>query len=76
MMAALTQEIAMRVAENLRQRRKAAGLTQEALGFRAWIHPTWISHLESGNVHPSLATVARLAGALDIDPSELLARHC
>ena len=76
MTAALTDEIAVRFSANLRDRRKAAGLSQEALGFRASIHPTWISHLESGTAYPSLATVARLAGALDIDPSELLGKHC
>ena len=73
-MAALADEIAIRFSANLQERRKAAGLTQEALGLCASIHPTWISHLESGTAHPSLATVARLAGALGIDPSELLAR--
>jgi len=75
MMAALIDEIAVRFSENLRERRKAASLSQEALGLSASIHPTWISHLESGTAHPSLATVARLAGALGIDPSELLARE-
>jgi transcriptional regulator with XRE-family HTH domain len=74
MTAALSNETAMRFSANLRHRRKAAGLTQKALGLRAAIHPTWISHLESGTAHPSLDTIARLAEALGIDASDLLAR--
>lgn len=73
-MGADIPEVTGRFAANLARARKRAGLTQEALGFASWIHPTWVSHLESGRVNPGLATIARLAGALGIDASDLLAR--
>lgn len=65
--------VAERFARNLTQRRKRAGLTQEALAFRASTHPTWISHLESGNTNPRLDTIAKLAAALQVQPGDLLA---
>jgi transcriptional regulator with XRE-family HTH domain len=60
-------------AANLVHHRKRADLTQEALAFRASVHPTWISHLESGEANPRLDTVSRLAVALDLTPADLLA---
>jgi transcriptional regulator with XRE-family HTH domain len=65
--------VAERFARNLTQRRKQAGLTQEALALRASVHPTWISHLESGRRNPTLSTISRLAGALGLTPADLLA---
>jgi transcriptional regulator with XRE-family HTH domain len=74
-MSADISEVTRRFARNLACARRRARLTQEALAFQAGLHPTWISHLESGRPNPRLDTVARLAGALDIDPGELLMRH-
>lgn len=39
-------------------------MSQEALGLRADIHPTWISHLESGRVNPTWGNVRRIAVGL------------
>jgi transcriptional regulator with XRE-family HTH domain len=41
-------------------------LSQEALGHRADIHPTWISHIESGRVNPTWGNVRRIAGGLRV----------
>jgi transcriptional regulator with XRE-family HTH domain len=60
-------------AVNLTTARKRAGLTQEEVAFKAAIHPTWISHLESGRVNPTLSTIAKLASALEVEPEDLLA---
>ena len=49
----------------VRRRRERAGLTQENLAFEADLHTTYISLLERGLRNPSLATVERLAEALD-----------
>lgn len=57
----------------LRQLRTERGLSQEELGHAADIHPTWISHLESGRENPAWGTVARLCVALGIRVSELAA---
>jgi transcriptional regulator with XRE-family HTH domain len=50
----------------IRQLRKEEQLSQEALGLRADIHPTWISHLESGRVNPTWGNVRRIAKGLRV----------
>jgi transcriptional regulator with XRE-family HTH domain len=50
----------------IRQLRKKEKLSQEALGLRADIHPTWISHLESGRVNPTWGNVRRIADGLRV----------
>jgi transcriptional regulator with XRE-family HTH domain len=57
----------------IRQLRTERGLSQEELGLRAGIHPTWISHLESGRNNPAWGSVRRLAAALGVKLSELAA---
>jgi transcriptional regulator with XRE-family HTH domain len=61
----------------IRQMRKEIRLSQEALGLRADIHPTWISHLESGRVNPTWGNVRRIAFVLEVSLPELaaLAEH-
>jgi transcriptional regulator with XRE-family HTH domain len=53
----------------LRQERR---LSQEELGHRAEIHPTWISHIESGRTNPAWGTVRRIAGVLEVRLSEVV----
>ncbi|HEX5982965.1 MAG TPA: helix-turn-helix transcriptional regulator [Solirubrobacterales bacterium] len=55
----------------LRQERQ---LSQETLGNEAGIHPTWISHIESGRINPTWGNVRRIARGLDVPLSELAAR--
>lgn len=50
------------------------GLSQEDLAHRASLHPTWISHLESGRENPAWGTVRKLAIALDVSLSALAER--
>lgn len=57
----------------IRQLREAQGLSQEALGHASEVHPTWISHIESGRNNPAWGTVQRIAGALGVSLSELAA---
>jgi transcriptional regulator with XRE-family HTH domain len=57
----------------IRRLRERAGLSQEALGLQAKVHPTWISNLERGNSNPSWGTVKRIAEALDVTLMELVA---
>ena len=56
----------------IRQLRMEIHLSQEALGLRADIHPTWISHIESGRVNPTWGNVRRIATGLSV-PLPLLA---
>ena len=57
----------------IRQLRKQRQLSQEALGLNAGIHPTWISHLESGRVNPTWGNVRRIAKGLRVPLSVLAA---
>jgi transcriptional regulator with XRE-family HTH domain len=50
----------------IRQLRMEIHLSQEALGLRADIHPTWISHIESGRVNPTWGNVRRIASGLQV----------
>jgi transcriptional regulator with XRE-family HTH domain len=50
----------------IRQLRMEIHLSQEALGLRADIHPTWISHIESGRVNPTWGNVRRIARGLQV----------
>jgi transcriptional regulator with XRE-family HTH domain len=65
-------DISERFSRNLVTLRRAAGFSQEELAFRAGIHRTQVSLLESGNRLPRVETLVKLAGALGATPSDLL----
>ena len=50
----------------IRKLRQEKKLSQEALGNRAEIHPTWISHIESGRINPTWGNVRRIARGLKV----------
>jgi transcriptional regulator with XRE-family HTH domain len=56
----------------IKRLRIASGLTQEQLGALIGISSTAVGNWESGEFHPKGRYVAKLAGALGIDVSELL----
>lgn len=58
----------------IRAFRQESKLSQEALGQRADIHPTWISHIESGRINPTWGNVRRIARGLGVELSQLAAR--
>ncbi len=41
-------------------------LSQERLALCAEIHPTWISHIESGRINPTWGNVRRIAAGLSV----------
>ena len=59
--------------EQLRQIRKAEGITQEELAFRAGLDRTYISLLERGIKGPTLYTFFRLCEVLRQKPDEFIA---
>ena len=61
------------LAQAIRSLRKKRRLSQEALGLEADIHPTWISHIESGRVNPTWGNVRRIAIGLRVPLAELAA---
>jgi transcriptional regulator with XRE-family HTH domain len=64
--------VAERFAENLVRERKRAGFSQEEIGWRANLHRTEISQLERGLRVARIDTLAKLAGALELEPAQLL----
>jgi transcriptional regulator with XRE-family HTH domain len=58
----------------VKQRRQELDLTQEQLALRSELHQRWISNVETGKRNPSYGSLRRLAVALDLSTSELLAR--
>ncbi|MEX2447626.1 MAG: helix-turn-helix transcriptional regulator [Solirubrobacterales bacterium] len=65
--------IAARFGDNLRNARKNAGLSQEEAGIRASLHRTEIGLLERGERIPRIDTAIKLAGAVGVHLSELVA---
>jgi len=59
------------VGKNVRQRRIAAGLSQEELGARMGVEQYYISGLEAGRRNPTIATMALAAVALGVKISAL-----
>jgi transcriptional regulator with XRE-family HTH domain len=57
----------------IKQLRLEVELSQETLGHRAEIHPTWISHIESGRINPTWGNVRRIALGLRVTLPELAA---
>lgn len=56
-----------------RLRLRRGDLSQEELSFLSELDRTYISGIERGNRNPTLLTMARIAKALKVSPSELLA---
>lgn len=57
----------------LRRMRLGAGLSQEQLGLEADVQRNFISLIELGHNQPTITTVAKLARALGMRASELVA---
>jgi transcriptional regulator with XRE-family HTH domain len=58
----------------LRKHRLAAGLSQEQLGLSAEVQRNFISLIETGQNQPTITTIFKLAGALGIKASKLVAK--
>ena len=61
-----------RVAENLRARRAALGLSQDDLSNLCGLHRTFISSVERSRRNVSLDSLERLAAAVGLDVVDLL----
>jgi transcriptional regulator with XRE-family HTH domain len=56
----------------IRRLRRERDLSQEELGHLAEIHPTWISHIESGRTNPAWGTVRRIAAVFEVPLSKIV----
>ena len=61
-------------ARNLRKARNAKRLSQEALADEAGVDRTYVSALERGVYNATIVMVAKLAKALNVEPSALFQR--
>jgi len=61
-----------RVGANLRKLRRLQSLSQEALSLKAGLERGYVGRLERSQYYTSMATVQKLAFALEVDPSELI----
>jgi transcriptional regulator with XRE-family HTH domain len=61
------------VGNNVRALREQLGISQEELGFRSNLDRTYVSGVERGVRNPTVIVLARLATALGVEPSALLA---
>jgi XRE family transcriptional regulator, regulator of sulfur utilization len=52
------------IGENIRNQRKAAGLTQESLAEKADLHPVYLGQVERGEQAISVHALLRIAKAL------------
>ena len=66
-------ELRIALAGQIRSARIRRGMSQEDLAFRAGLHRTYISLVEGGKKSLTVDSLARIASALDIKPSKLLA---
>lgn len=62
-----------RIAENLKRLRKSKGISQEKMAEMANFHRTYVSQLERCVTNISIDGLEKLALALEVDVTELLA---
>jgi CheY-like chemotaxis protein len=55
----------------IKTQRASLGISQEELAYRAGLHRTYISDLERGARNPSIESIEKLAGALQVSVSKL-----
>jgi len=67
----ITPQVALGKA--LRKLRLAAELSQEQLGLESGVQRNFISLIETGQNQPTIGTIFKLAQALGIKPSKLVA---
>ena len=58
----------------IRTRREALGLSQEELGHLASLHRTYIGSVERAERNITMLCLLQIAGALQLQPHELLER--
>lgn len=73
MVLPMTDHSRRTLATNLRRLRRQQGLSQEALADRAGLHRTYVGSVERAERNISIDSIAKLAKALNVTPSELLA---
>lgn len=65
-------EIGLRLAERVRELRRAKGWSQEELAHRAGMHRTFISQVERNIKNTTIESTERIARALEVKLGDLL----
>ena len=65
--------IQLAIGHAIRRRRVEAGISQDALASRVGLHRTYVGSVERGERNVSIVNLARLAAALGLPLSELIA---
>ena len=68
-------DIQVQVGKNLKVLRDQKGWSQEELGFEASLDRTYISGIERGKKNPTVKSLAKIATALGVPPTRLLAEQ-
>lgn len=66
------RQLQRRLAVNIRLLRRARNLSQEELSSATGLAVRHLQKVEAGEVNVTLRTLVSLAGALDVDPQDLL----
>jgi transcriptional regulator with XRE-family HTH domain len=64
--------ILIKFGENVREKRKEKGLSQEQLSFKADLHRTYIGMIERAEKNITLSNIEKIAKALEVEIVELL----
>jgi transcriptional regulator with XRE-family HTH domain len=67
------QSLLVGLGRAIRATRDEQRVSQEELGFRSGIHRNYIGGIERAERQPTVTALARLAEALGVKPSDLLA---
>ena len=66
------QEVKRRFGTRLRALRKARKLSQDAVGLKSGLDPSYVGQIERGESNLSLVNIHRIAEALEVVAGELL----
>jgi XRE family transcriptional regulator, regulator of sulfur utilization len=70
----MSGDLVSRFGRIVRELREARGWSQQRLAERAELNRSYMGEVERAAVMPSLATAAKLAGALEVPLSDLISR--
>lgn len=69
-----TVELKLLLGSAIKEQRYALGISQEELASRAGLHRTYVSEVERGERNPSIASIEKLAQALEVSFTSLFDR--
>jgi CheY-like chemotaxis protein len=70
----MAAELKLLLGNAIKEQRSALGISQEELASRAGLHRTYVSEVERGERNPSIASIEKLAQALEVSFTSLFDR--